>query len=451
MEGGKDQELRRIVDAEVTEEVPSGKKVVSSESDSPFNIRNKTFTFDDGVNFSKGQETTYVLNDGINHKNLSKVGNLAISEITNKISFLGKVSMTVKTEQDTSTKEFDNEEARNLRIQNFHSAAEVATKSTLGDNDRDMESLLQEVPGTKILAKLLCTEITGFPTITDDNVKVNGLIEVTLSAEEGDINPKISFLAKKGIIDVNLYEYFSLAERSCCCICCNYSQGSALLSYGTSRVLTSQFSVLPVEGTVIDGYCYSNEDVSFKAQTTDAKSFDCCKCSCKDCLLDCIKCSIACYKCLFYCATCKFCDCCTCCDCVPIMDKLSSVAIAFKASEKRLIRPDELGGKSSCTIYENGVKFDISKSFSKDVFVVFYYRSPLDNRSHKCTIKLSDGNFLEGKRFVNLLGKYRSRTSAPIEHNPICSYPVGSFGQVVKKNDSSWAETAIDLAIAARK
>ena len=57
---------------------------------------------------------------------------------------------------ESGDKPFSFEDARNKRIQNFHSAAEEATKIELGNSDKDIESLLKEVKGTNILHHQHC-------------------------------------------------------------------------------------------------------------------------------------------------------------------------------------------------------------------------------------------------------------------------------------------------------
>ena len=266
-------------------------------------------------------------------------------------------------------------------------------------------------------------------------MKINGLIEVALSIEDGEINPKLSFFVVKGEVDIALSEYFALIERTCCLACCNYSAGGVQLDYQQSRNATSQFSTLPIEGTVFDATCYSNEDVSFKtkSRTSDLAV------TCTECLLNCLGCCML-------CANCKCCDCCTCCSCIPIMDRISNYSIFFKAKDSRLIGVQEEGPKvGTATVIEHGLRFDITKSFEKSVYVAFYYRSPLDNKSHKCTLKLADGDFLNAKRFVNLIGKYRSKCNTVlIEHSPIQVSPVGLLAadRVNKFNFEDYLESA---------
>lgn len=374
------------------------------------------FHFKDGLKI-EADDKSYVTDNGFNHLNLEKAGDLLISKVDTTVSYLGKVKTTKKTENDQSARgELDDVKARSERIQNFHAAANKATTMELGNNDKDIESILTEVTGTSVLVKLQCSEIVGFPAVTTD-LKISGLIDVALSIE-GEANPKISFFVVKGVVDVSLFEYFSMMERSCCCVCCNYSIGDVSLDYQQSRNATSQFSTLPIEGTVIDATCYSNEDISFKTKSRT-----------RDLPITVTDCCFSCFGCCMFCANCKCCDCFTCCDCIPIMDKISNYQVLFRAKDSRLIGVHPDGPKiGTADVVEHGIRFDVTKSFEKAVFVVFYYRSPLDNKTHKCTMKLNNGDFLNAKRFVNLLGKYRSKCQTQLlEHNAIEVNPVGQL------------------------
>lgn len=375
-----------------------------------YEFRNKTFNFKEG----EKNEKIYITDNGIIHKNLSNIANIKLTETISTVDYGGKVAVQAKYEKDLESEEFDNATARSVRAQNFHKTATEATKLEKDPNDKGLDSLIKEVKGTEILVKLLCSEISGFPALTNDNVTISGLIEVALSIEQGETNPKISFLVVKGVIDFNLVESFFLQERTCCCF--NYAIGNAFLDYETKRNATSQFSTLPVDACIIDAMCYSNENTLYKATSQPESSSAELAGNC--CLL--------CFQVCMFCYNCKCCDCCACCAC-PVYDTIKTKTISVKASDTHIIGSEIIESRGDI-VKEEGLKFKIKKEVEKEGVVVFYYLSPLDKKNHKCTLKLKQSDFTGAKRFVNLLGKYRTKV---IDHREVYAEPVGIFNKGV--------------------
>lgn len=373
-----------------------------------YELRNKTFNFKEGEKIDK----VYITDNGINHKNLINIANIKLSETISTVDYAGKVAIKAKYEKELDNEEFDNVNARSIRVQNFHKTANEATKLEKDPNDKGLDALLKEVKGTEILVKLLCSEISGFPAVTNDNVKINGLIEVALSIEQGETNPKLSFLVVKGVINFNLVESFFLQERTCCCF--NYTIGNTSLDYETKRNATSQFSTLPVDSSIIDAMCYSNENTIYKVTSQPESSSTELASNC--CLL--------CFQACMYCYYCKCCDCCAFCAC-PVYDTIKTKTISVQASDTHVIGSEiiELRGD---IVREEGLKLKIKKEVEKEGVVVFYYLSPLDRKVHKCTLKLKQADFTGAKRFVNLLGKYRGKA---IDHKEVYADPVGIFNK----------------------
>jgi len=392
-----------------------------------YDVKNKALTFKSSKGSKLGSDTKeYILDNSINHANLEKIASISYNESKTAVQLNGKTTFETKTLLNEKAKSNDSAEVRAIRIKNFHNAASEATK-TAGSNDKDIESLIKEVKGSSVLLKLVCSQISGFPAVTDDNLTVNGLVEVTLSIDEGDVNPKISFLVVKGVLDVSMSESFYLQETTCCscctfcCPCFNSTVGDANLEYVTKKNATSQFVTLPVEHAVIDAMCYQNEDSSYQASSKQIQAEG----YCSKCMIYCIQCYGYCIQCYGYCSTCCSKNNSKCCDCCPSVNTTNVQNIKFKAVDTRVIGVVPQVMESRDQIVEDGLKINITKAIDREVFVVFYYVSRLDNQTHKCTMKLKDsGDFLSAKRFVNLLDKYRSKS---FEHKEITARPVGQL------------------------
>jgi hypothetical protein len=328
-------------------------------------------------------------------------------QLISTVNYAGTPNIVTKTNKDIESEGFDDIEARQKRLDSFYKTSLESTKSKSG-NDKDIEGILKEVKGTDVLVKLNCSEISGLPAITDDNVKVTGQIDVALSIEEGGTHPKLSFFVLKGVIDFSASESFSLKERTCCCI--NYSLGSMDLEYETQKKLSSQFSTLRVNESIIDAMCYSNENSMYKAKSipntsnSSGSCFDCSGCKC---------------------CSCSCCSCSCCFDCCPVCDTLTTKKLTFDASDSREIGSHKVMPLND-TVKENGLKTDLTKLVDKEIVVVFYYRNILDNNIHKCTMKLSNDDYAAAKSFVNLLAKYRA---ASTDHPAIYAAPIGNFGK----------------------
>lgn len=354
----------------------------------------------------------FILEDGVNQNALSKISEVSYAERVSTVNYAGTPNISTKTNKDIESKDFDDIEARQKRLDSFYKNSLESTKSKSG-KDKDIEGILKEVKGTDVLVKLNCSEISGLPSITDDSIKVTGQIDVALSIEEGGSHPKLSFFVLKGVIDFSASESFSLKERTCCCI--NYSLGSMDLEYETQKKLSSQFSTLRVNESIIDAMCYSNENSLYKAKSIPNTSnssgmgscFDCSGCKC---------CS---------CCSCSCCSCSCCFDCCPVCDTLTTKNLTFNASDSREIGSHKVMPLND-TIKENGLKTDLTKQVDKEIVVVFYYRNILDNNIHKCTMKLSNDDYANAKSFVNLLAKYRATAT---EHPAIYAAPIGNFGR----------------------
>lgn len=160
---------------------------------------------------------------------------------------------------------------RSVRISTFEKSAD-ARQSAPYDGYDDIDVALRR--GEKILVSLDCSEISGLPSTTADDV-FTGAIKVSVVEETETKAVRVFFTVLEGSVELsvkeNFYDSDSFYECICCCIPVSldfightvYSKSD--MKYTRNVLRTAQFCTLPANPCVLDAMCYRSTKDEFSA------------------------------------------------------------------------------------------------------------------------------------------------------------------------------------------